>query len=292
MLSMTGYGSASVNAGDAVIVVDARAVNSRFLDVHTRLPAALGDHVSLVDEVARKHLVRGRVDISGRLEGLLPGTVALDRRRAISALDALRRLRDELGIDEAVPLSLLSAVPGLFAELAGPATSEVRDAVEQAATLACQALTRMRRAEGLTLAGELRGRTNVVAGLAATITALAPELARTHREKLRGRIAGLLEGTGASLDLGRLEHELALLADRTDVTEEATRVQSHCAQLLAILDEADDEPTGRKLEFLLQELNREVNTLGSKVSDTRVIGHVLELKAELERMREQVQNIL
>ena len=275
-----------------MVVVDARAVNSRFLDVHVRLPSPLSDHASVVDDAARRHLVRGRIEISARLEGPPLGVAVLNRQRALAAIDSLQRLRDELGSSDPVPLSLLSIVPGLFAEQADSETPLIREALQQAATSACEALMSMRRAEGRALCDDLRRRTNRIAELGVSVAVLAPNLTRGYRERLRRRIADLLEDTGTALDLGRLEHEVALLADRADVAEEATRLQSHCVQISSMIDSAGDEPIGRKLEFLLQELNREVNTLGSKIADLQVIGHVLELKAELERMREQVQNVV
>jgi uncharacterized protein (TIGR00255 family) len=289
---MTGYGSGRAHAGAAVVVVDARAVNGRFLDVHVRLASPLTDHASVVDDAARRQLVRGRIEISGRLDGPPLGVAVLNQKRARAAIESLQGLRDALGSSEPIPLSLLSIVPGLFAEQADSDTPMIRDALQQAVILACEALMNMRRAEGRTLCEDLRRRTSRVAELGAIVAALAPALTQGYRERLRKRIADLLENTGTALDLGRLEHEVALLADRADVTEEATRLQSHCAQFLSLLDGAGDEPVGRKLEFLLQELNREVNTLGSKIADLQVTRYVLDLKAELERMREQVQNVV
>jgi len=252
----------------------------------------MNDHASVVDDAARRHLVRGRIEISGRIEGPPLGVAVLNQERARAAVESLQRLRDGLGGSEPIPLSLLSIVPGLFTEQSDSETPLIRDALKQAAILACEALMSMRRTEGRALCDDLRRRTNRVAELGASVAALAPALTQGYRERLRQRIADLLEDTGTALDVGRLEHEVALLADRADVTEEATRLQSHCAQFSSMLDSAGDEPIGRKLEFLLQELNREVNTLGSKIADLQVIGFVLELKAELERMREQVQNVV
>jgi len=290
MLSMTGYGTASVQVGSAAVVLEARALNHRFLDVRVRLPPALADYGSSVDEIARKQLIRGRVEVSARIEGALHGEVVLNRERARAAFDALVQLRDELGLDEPVPLSLLSAVPGLFAEQARDVQA-MREAVEQAARAACRALQSMRRTEGAALAADLRGRLARVQELCGRIAERAGGLAERYRDKLRTRIAGLLASTGATLDPLRLEQEVALLVERSDASEELTRMDSHCRQFAALID-LGAEPVGRRLEFLLQEMGREVNTLGSKIDDLELTGCMLELKAELERMREQVQNVL
>jgi uncharacterized protein (TIGR00255 family) len=290
MLSMTGYGIHSAQVGPATIVVEARALNHRFLDVRTRLPLALVDHAAVVDEVARKLLVRGRVELTARVEGALAGRIALDRQRAKAALSALQELRDELAVREPVPLSLLAAVPGLFVEEARDPV-DMQKALQEAARGACQALVSMRRAEGTSLARDLSERIAHMGALGDRVRERADGLSERHRHKLRTRIAALLAGTGVNLDPGRLEQEVALLAERADVSEELTRLDSHCRQFDSLV-RGGDEPIGRRLEFLLQEMAREVNTLGSKVDDLDLTGSMLELKAELERLREQVQNVL
>jgi uncharacterized protein (TIGR00255 family) len=290
MLSMTGYGTASAQVGGASIVIEVRSVNHRFLDVRTRLPALLSDHASAVDELARKLLARGRVEVTGRVDGLLEGEVVLHRDRARSALLALQELRDDLGLREAIPLALLGAVPGLFVDKARD-PEDTHNAVVHAAQGACTALLSMRRAEGAALATDLRARIARVEELSGRVAARAPELTSRYRDKLRARVEALLAGTGVALDPARIEQEVALLADRSDVSEEITRLESHCRQFSALL-RPDDEPVGRRLEFLLQEMGREVNTLGSKVDDLALTACMLDLKAELERLREQVQNVL
>jgi len=290
MLSMTGYGIGTTRVGPAAIVVEARALNHRFLEVRTRLPPPLADHAALVDDVARKLLVRGRVELTARLEGIVTGRVTLDRERAREAIAALQQLRDELGLSELVPLSLLAAVPGLFVEEARD-VRDMRDALQEAARGACDALVAMRRAEGAVLAHDLADRISHMRALGDRVRERADGMNDRLRDKLRARIAALLTNTGVTLDPGRLEQEVALAADRCDVSEELTRLESHCRQFEALV-QAGDEPVGRRLEFLLQEMAREVNTLGAKVADLELTGCMLELKAELERLREQVQNVL
>lgn len=291
MLSMTGYGTARVVVRAASIVVEARAFNHRFLDVRIKLPGPLQDHVSASDEIARKLLSRGRVEISGRLEGQLGQRVSLNRARATAALNELRELGVELGAAGEVPLSLLALVPGLFVEESSADADEIGAAVVEATTAACQALIAMRRSEGDALRRDLETRLQRIASLTADATARAVEWTLPYRERLRARLTALLEDRKVALDGGRLEHELALLAERSDVSEELTRLASHCAQFAAALP-TDDAPCGRRLEFLLQEMAREANTLGAKSADLRMTACSVEMKTELERMREQLQNVL
>ncbi|MFI5306355.1 MAG: YicC/YloC family endoribonuclease [Polyangiales bacterium] len=287
---MTGYGRGRAAVGAGFVSVEARALNHRFLEVRARLPQQLGEHVAALEEVARKRLERGRIELDTRTEGELGSEPLLDRARARAALSALRELRDEIGSSEPLPLSLLSVVPGLFRQ-DGPDSTAVRGALTLAATQACDALQAMRRTEGQALARDIGTRLGRVRELASALHGRAAELTTAHRDKLRARVTTLLAGSGVTLDHGRLEHEVALLADRSDVSEELTRLLSHCDQFATLLT-LGDEPVGRRLEFLLQELGREVNTIGSKVGELGVTAHVLELKAELERVREQAQNVL
>jgi uncharacterized protein (TIGR00255 family) len=289
---MTGYGSASVQVGSAVVTVEARAVNQRFLDVRVRVPNALSDCAAAMDSVARKQLVRGRVEIAARLEDALAGQVTLNRERAKHALRDLEALRSELGLSEPVPLSLLAALPGLFVEQLGFDPDALRESVQRATEAACHALTAMRRTEGLSLAADLRQHLARIEALGRELSQRQDGLTEGYRDKLRARISALLQGSSVTLDQGRLEQEVAIVAERADVSEEITRLLSHCGQFAGLLDADSEEPSGRRLEFLLQEMGREVNTLGSKVSDLQCLGWILEQKAELERMREQVQNVL
>jgi uncharacterized protein (TIGR00255 family) len=245
----------------------------------------------VVEEVAKATLERGRVELTGRMEGASGGPLSLDRERAASALRELRTLRDELAPGDSLPLALLAAVPDLFASSHRSSDDALRAAVERTAHQACAALQAMRRTEGNALAADLGARTGHMLVLVDEVSTHVEPIVERLRSRLRARIATLLEGTGASLDPGRLEQEVALLADRSDVSEELTRLRSHCAQIDELLAPGT-QAVGRRLEFLLQEVGREINTLGSKVSELAVTRLVVELKTELERMREQAQNVL
>ena len=295
MLSMTGFGSARVeiDRGDAeaAVFVEARAVNHRYLDVRVRAPARLLDHASAVEEAARKRLARGRIEIALRLDGSMPGAVQLDRERARAAYSALKDLRDELAPAEAVPLTLLASVPDLFVADGDQDRTALRDVVLRAAEAACDDLSQMRAREGAAHAADRHARLKTVNALTADIGPRTEVVVEEYRERLKGRLTRLMQGSDVELDDSRLEHEVALQADRADISEELTRLSSHTEQFGDLVG-AGDDPVGRKLDFLLQEMGREVNTIGSKVGDVQITRSVLDLKAELERLREQVQNVL
>ncbi len=286
---MTGYGSAQADLGRGRLVIEVRAVNSRFLDLRVRLPSALADHAGLVEEILRRRLGRGRVELSARLEGGSAGAVQLDHERAREAYRALCELRDELRPEEPVPLSLLGTVPGLFVEQGGPDPEATRTALARTTELACTVLDGMREREGAALATALAGHLAEVRRAAAEVKARCPQVVESYRARLRERLERLLADGMAQVDPGRLEHEVALFADKSDVTEEVERLASHCDQFEELI--AEEASVGRKLDFLLQEMGREANTLGSKSSDVQLVRLVVELKAEIERLREQVQNV-
>lgn len=288
MKSMTGFGVGEATTPVGRLVVEVRAVNHRFLDVRVRAPRELGDLVSYAEQLGRERLARGRIEVAIRMEATAGQAVTLDSDRARAAYQQLCKLRDELSPESEVPLSLLAAVPDLFSPSTEKERDSMRTACKQAFDAAVSALESMREGEGRALSDDLRGRLGAVRRAADAISARAPQIVETYHKRLKARIARLL-GTDGPLDPGRLEQEIALLADRSDVTEELTRLASHCAQFEALFDST--EACGRRLDFLLQEMVREVNTIGSKAQDAEVAHLVVEAKSELERMREQVQNV-
>jgi uncharacterized protein (TIGR00255 family) len=291
MLSMTGYGVGRANEGQAQVVVEVRAVNHRFLEVRARAQGGLSDLSSVLEEVGRARGQRGRLEMSARLETTLGGRVRLDMARAASAMRDLEALSAQLGRSEPVPLSMLAAVPDVFVEDTSSGSEALQAALRSAAERALDQLDAMRASEGAALRADIERRLARLAEHASSVLERADEAVDGARARLKTRIERLLRGTGVALDESRLEHEVAMLAERSDVAEELTRLQSHVAQMSALL-RLDNEPVGRRIEFLLQEMGREVNTLGSKTSDLAITARVLELKAELERVREQAQNVL
>lgn len=291
MRSMTGYGSGRAALGEGHVVLDVRAVNHRFLDIRVRLPSRIQARTPLVERLLRGRLERGRVDVTARLEGQTLPQPSLDLDRARAVYGELAKLRDELNPDQPLPLALLSSVPDLFVTDRTVDGEALDRCLEEAATAACDAVIAMRDAEGSALESELRQR---LAELDATLGALKtalPQRVEDHRTRLRERLDALLADVDAELEPGRLEQEIAVLADRTDVTEELVRLGSHHEQMLDLIENSS-APVGKRIDFLLQEMAREANTIGAKAQDGPLTVHVIALKACVEQMREQAQNVL
>lgn len=294
---MTGYGVGEATLADTTdspacgdkVTVEIRGVNHRFLDIRVRVPSQLPDLANVIESHARERLSRGRFDISVRLEGAVFGEMVIDRDRARSVFAALTDLRDELAPNADVPLSLLGAVPDLFVPSVERAGEALNEALAVAFDGALKSLDTMRLREGLSLAEDLVRRLTTIRRLMQAITVRAPLVLGTYKRKLTERAERLRLASDIEIDAGRLEQEIALFADRIDVAEELTRLESHSTHFESLLLSA--ESVGRRLDFLLQEMAREANTIGSKSQDVAIAHAVVELKAEIERMREQVQNV-
>lgn len=302
MRSMTGFGVGEamlealeagppyggVGSSETRLFVEIRAVNHRYLDVRVRSTGAAADLAPLVEQLAREKLTRGRFDVSVRLEGSGVGAPRLDRARARSLFEALTSLRDELAPGQEVPFAAIAAMP----ELWGPPANSIestREALTLAFERAVTALDGMRGREGRALAEDLIRRLDAVRALTASIGQRVPRVVEAHHKRLRERAERLRAATDIEVEPGRLEQEVALFADRVDIAEELTRLGGHAAHFEALL--AARDAVGRRLEFLLQEMAREANTLGSKSQDLAIAHAVVDLKAEIDRMREQAQNI-
>jgi uncharacterized protein (TIGR00255 family) len=294
MRSMTGFGvgeapfAAGREGPQGKLTVEIRAVNHRYLDVRVRAPSQLPDLAGAAEAIARERLTRGRFDVAVRVEGSALGAMTIDRDRARSVLAALASLRDEVAPGAELPMSLLSAVPDLFVPSLERQGDAVRGALSVAFEAAIRSLDAMRLREGASLADDLGRRLATLRRLSAHVAERAPFVLESYRKRLRERAEKLRLASDLDLDPGRLEQEVALFADRIDIAEELTRLDSHAEHFTSLL--ASEEPVGRRLDFLLQEMAREANTLGAKSQDVAVAHAVVDLKAEIERMREQVQN--
>lgn len=286
---MTGFGLGEVPLGNGRLGVEIRGVNHRFLDVRVRLPRELGDLAAFVEQVARERLTRGRYEVAMRVDGPALGAAVLDRDRARAAYRELCTLRDELAPGSDVPLSLLSAIPDLFVSSAEREIERVREATGRAFDAAVASLNAMRAREGMALREDMVGRLARVRNLAREIEGRSPQVLEAHRKRLKDRADRLRAACEIDVEASRLEQEIAMFAERCDICEELTRLESHCAQFGALL--GSEEAVGRRLDFLLQEMAREANTVGAKSPDAPIAHAVVEVKAEIERMREQVQNV-
>jgi uncharacterized protein (TIGR00255 family) len=293
---MTGFGvgeailayAAGTSSTDKV-TIEIRGVNHRFLDVRVRAPSQLPDLASVVESLARERLTRGRFDVTVRVSGGALGSVVVDRERARSVFRALTALRDELAPGTDVPLSMLGSVPDLFVPSIERHCDVLRTAITEALEASLRGLDKMRRHEGVALGEDLVRRLATIRRLKAAVHARAPLVVEAYKKRLKERAERLRLASEVEVDVGRLEQELAFFADRIDVAEELTRLEGHCAHFETLL--VAEDAVGRRLDFLLQEMAREANTIGSKSQDLAIAHAVVELKAEIERMREQVQNV-
>jgi uncharacterized protein YicC (UPF0701 family) len=286
---MTGFGRGEATQGRTTLIVEARSVNHRFCEVRAAWPRRLGLPPGFGDDVVKRTLQRGRVEINGVLSGDERG----ESLEALAArLSPLLELRDRLDPGGPVPWAVAPLLPTREPEL--PPEGDGEEAMQclalDALEAALAALDGMRAREGAALAMEMRRLVQLVRVELSGARQEASLSVDRARERLRERVSKLLEGHDLTLDSGRIEVEIALLADRSDVTEELVRLDAHVAELEAQLDAA--EPVGRRLDFLLQEMHREVNTLGAKSADGKLSRVVVELKALLEKLREQAQNVL
>ena len=289
--SMTGYGAATAMVeGGGTIMVEARSGNARGLKVVIKAPpsaeAREGDLRALAEARAR----RGRLDLFVRLEGPpAPGGRSLDEERVREVLDACARLRDEFGVPGDPDVASLLHVGGLFArEGEAPEFVPEPEELKRTAAEALDLLVEMREREGARLEIDLRERVDGIRRAIDEADRLAPR--RLERERARLQ-AAVTELAGKGLDEERLLREIALIADRWDVGEELVRARAHLEAFEEFLDAPTDEPVGRRLGFLVQELQREANTLGAKANDPRISRLVVEAKNEIERLREQVENV-
>ena len=290
VLSMTGFGAAEIALASCTLRVELRAVNHRHLDVRVRVPSELAELGSVLEEVVRAQCARGRVEAHASWRGPQPGGAEIDVQRAREAYQQLTRLRDELAPGEPVPLSLLLSMPGLFVARALP-REELESALRSAAERAAHELTAMRRREGEALATDMSQRLALLREHGQGVAQMRPQVVEAAQRRLIKRMEKLLEGAAMALDPARIAQEAAWFADKSDVAEELTRLSSHLDEFARTL-KLGGESIGRKLEFVVQEIGRELNTLGAKANDAEVARRVVEMKTELERIREQVQNIL
>jgi uncharacterized protein (TIGR00255 family) len=288
--SMTGFGAGRGEASGEVIAVELRAVNGKFCEVKARLPRELVSLEPELTKAVKARTSRGVIDVFVRREGAgaRGGLPRADLALASAYAKAFRELKDGLGLSGEIGIRDIALMEGVVSlGEAAPEPAAAAAALQQAVAQALDALEQMRLREGEALARDLLARLNTIEKGAAEVARLAPLQVEAVRERLSARIAELTRGV--ALDPARLAQEVALFADRTDIAEELTRLASHLAQSRALV--ASDAPAGRKLEFLVQEVNREINTIGSKSQHAGIAAQVVELKAELERVREQVQNV-
>ncbi|KAF0220645.1 MAG: hypothetical protein FD174_969 [Geobacteraceae bacterium] len=288
--SMTGYGKAEIASGVGRILVEIRSVNHRYGEVFVKLPRTFMQFENDVRKCVAERLKRGKIEVfiqqeGGGGSGAMP---MLNIPLAKAYYEVFNGIKEALGLEEPVSLQLIASQKDVLVAGEGESISDsLKSELIAAVKEAVDSLDAMRLREGTTLMDDLRKRRNALSSLINSVAKRAPLAVADSFTRLKERV-GLLAGE-SGVDEGRMVQEIAVLADRCDITEELVRFGSHLQQFDETL--RHDEPVGRKLDFLMQELNREVNTIGSKANDAEIASIVVELKAELEKIREQVQNI-
>lgn len=290
MKSMTGYGCARMAIDGREISVEVRAVNHRYLDVNVKCPRAYNFLEEALKKAAGERIARGKVDIFVQIISNSTDDVVVKVNIPLAQhyLTALRSLSEATGLANDVSLLTLAKMPEVLTEeQAEPDTEKLTQDVVSVFHLAADEFEGMRGREGEKLADDVRFRKRTIIGLLEQVEARAPQRTIEYREKLEKRMQELLSDT--TIDAQRILTEAAVFADRTAIDEETVRLRSHLSQLEQML--CDNKPIGRKLDFLVQEMNRESNTIGSKANDVTLSKLVVELKSEIEKIREQIQNI-
>ena len=290
MKSMTGYGRAKETVGKFTITAELRAVNHRYLDCTVKAPRQYGFLEEAVKKAASARIARGKVEvyIGVEVEEAADFTVTVNNAVAEHYLTALRGLASRYDLTDDITVMGLAALPEVLgAERVEQDADELTRAALAVFETAVNHFDEMREREGEKLAGDVRSRCAAIEQMVGVVEERSPERVREYREKLRARMQEVLKDT--SVDETRILTEAAIYADKTAVDEETVRLRSHLHQLGLMLGE--NAAVGRKLDFLVQEMNREANTIGSKANDVALARTVVDIKSEIEKIREQIQNI-
>jgi len=292
MNSMTGFGRATQIVDGLQCIIEIKSVNSRFLDLNIRSPKQVNSVEHSIRKCIQKTIHRGKVDVFVTLQDVG------DREKQFIINSSLKHQIQDLLVSEGfyrepqeVPLSAVMAISNEWVQIQDSEVTEdvLQSLVTDTTTNALNALVSMRQSEGIHIQQDLLHRLSQMTNIIEDINSHKADAVIAYKENLRTKMMDYVEGLDITANEDRLLQEVAIMADKTDITEEIVRFRSHVVQLTNTLKM--DEPIGRKLDFIIQEMNREVNTIGSKAMDITLTDHVVQLKCELEKVREQVQNI-
>ena len=293
--SMTGFGRGEYVDEVRKITVEIRTVNHRYLDIYIKMPRKYSFAEEKIKARIKEGLARGKVEVSVMVDnfGTSDADVRLDKDLAGKYYRILTELSEEFHTGDAsgVSLSLLARMPDVIKT--APAEEDEEEMLRcllDAAGKAVTDITAMRETEGARLAADISARADVIADIRSRIEARAPQIEAEYAAKFKARVEELLDGV-YEVPEERIALEAAIFADKANITEELVRLESHISQLREFMSGNGKEPVGKKTDFLIQEMNREANTIGSKSNDTDITSMMLDLKAEIEKIREQVQNI-
>ena len=292
MNSMTGFGRATQIVDGLQCIIEIKSVNSRFLDLNIRSPKQVNSVEHSIRKCIQKTIHRGKVDVFVTLQDVA------DREKQFIINSSLKHQIQDLLVSEGfyrepqeVPLSAVMAISNDWVQIQDSEVTEdvLKSLVTDTTTNALNALVSMRQSEGIHIQQDLLHRLSQMTNIIEDINSHKADAVIAYKENLRTKMMDYVDGLDITANEDRLLQEVAIMADKTDITEEIVRFRSHVLQLTNTLKM--DEPIGRKLDFIIQEMNREVNTIGSKAMDITLTDHVVQLKCELEKVREQVQNI-
>ena len=289
--SMTGFGTGKAENESYCVSIEVKAVNQRFLDVDIRMPHVLDAFAEAMKGKIREYAARGKLTVSVQFTDKrdLPKEIRVDKGLAQAYHAALNEISDTLRLEGSFTVAEIAAYPGVLTDMETESdVSGAQGPLLQALEEALQQFVAMREAEGENLKVDFFARLTVLESYVEKIAELGPEIVAHYRERLQKNIGELL--AAEEIDAARVIQEVAIYADKVNYTEEIVRLHSHVSQFRRILREAS-EPVGRKLDFLIQEMNREVNTTASKANHTSAIQMTVEMKSEIEKLREQIQNI-
>ena len=289
--SMTAFATAEKTVDELAVTVDIRSYNSRHIDIFLRIPAACQSLEDRIKALISNRIARGRVEVRLQIDDRTDQAAGLeiDHARARAFVAALQELKSEFNLGNDITLDMLVGAGGIFKPVEKMPNEDVLwTAVKDCTTLALDDLETMRSKEGDFIAEDIGRRLSFISDCLKHIKKGSKDLLMQYQERLKERIAALTQNM-VELDPARIAQEAAFLADRSDISEEIVRVASHLNQFHRIMNAV--EPAGRKLNFLLQELNREFNTMGSKINNAEMAHRVINVKSELEKIREQIQNV-
>lgn len=293
--SMTGFGRGEYSDEISKVTVEIRSVNHRYLDIYVKMPRRYSFAEEMIKAAIKERLHRGKVEVSVSVDniGKSDSDVRLDKELAARYYSVLSELRNsfDFGEDSRVSLSLLSKMPDVI--VTTPAAEDEEAMAKRLLGATAKALDdfcSMREAEGEKLAADLSARADTIQEIRDRIEKRAPEIEKEYAVKFRARVEEILGGV-YEVPEERIALEAAIFADKANITEELVRLGSHISQLRGFLQSDGRDAVGKKIDFLIQEMNREANTIGSKSNDREITSNMLDLKAEIEKVREQVQNI-
>lgn len=290
--SMTGFGRAEVTGEKRSIVVEIKSVNHRYCDINIKMARRYAFAEEKIKSAIKKTVKRGKLDVSVVVENLTENDVniRLNHLAAKQYIDNFRELKESYGLSGDISLELIAQQPDIMKVMPDVDNQdELVEAILEPVRLAVDNLDEMRVAEGKKLERDLLERGELIKMYVGEISERAPLVPKAYAEKLKQRIGDLI-GDSSIIPEERIAVEAAIFADKCSIAEEITRLNSHMEQMKVIIDE-DGQPDGKRLDFLVQEMNREANTIGSKANDLNITERMLKIKAEVEKIREQVQNI-